>query len=98
MTSVINCLTSFLAGFVIFSVLGYVADKQGKDIANVAREGKERVFLLGNLLLKSDVALCIGSGLVFEVYPEAIANMPWSTLWALIFFFMLITLGLDSTV
>ena len=40
----------------------------------------------------------LGSGLVFEVYPEAIANMPWSTLWALVFFFMLITLGLDSTV
>ena len=39
MTSVINCLTSFLAGFVIFSVLGYLAVKQGKNIENVAKEG-----------------------------------------------------------
>jgi SNF family Na+-dependent transporter len=31
------------------------------------------------------------------VYPEAIATMPFSNFWAIIFFLMLITLGLDST-
>ncbi|KAJ9585512.1 hypothetical protein L9F63_002713, partial [Diploptera punctata] len=36
-------------------------------------------------------------GLVFIVYPEAIATMPGSVFWSIIFFFMLITLGLDST-
>ncbi|OWF50839.1 sodium-dependent noradrenaline transporter-like [Mizuhopecten yessoensis] len=37
-----------------------------------------------------------GPGLVFIVYPEAIATLPGSTAWSIIFFFMLVTLGMDS--
>jgi len=39
-----------------------------------------------------------GPGLVFIVYPEAIATLPGSSAWAVIFFLMLITLGMDSAV
>ena len=35
---------------------------------------------------------------MFIVYPEAIATLPGSTAWAIIFFIMLITLGMDSAV
>lgn len=38
-----------------------------------------------------------GPGLVFIVYPEAIAMMSGSVFWSIIFFLMLITLGIDST-
>ncbi|XP_052132702.1 sodium-dependent serotonin transporter-like, partial [Frankliniella occidentalis] len=76
LTSSINCLTSFLAGFVIFSVLGYMAHVQNKSVAEVGLDGP---------------------GLVFIVYPEAIATMKGSFFWSIIFFVMLITLGLDST-
>ncbi|CAH0555426.1 unnamed protein product [Brassicogethes aeneus] len=76
LTSVINCATSFIAGFVIFSVLGYMAHAAGRPIQEVATEGP---------------------GLVFIVYPAAIATMPGSIFWALIFFMMLLTLGLDSS-
>ncbi|XP_074596811.1 sodium-dependent dopamine transporter-like [Brevipalpus obovatus] len=75
-TSAVNSATSFLAGFVIFSVLGYMAHKSRKEIKDVVREGP---------------------GLVFVVYPEAIATMPGAPFWAVMFFLMLLTLGLDSS-
>lgn len=38
-TAIINCFTSILAGFVVFSVLGYMAHITQKDIDKVAMEG-----------------------------------------------------------
>lgn len=74
--SIINCMTSFLAGFVVFAVLGYMAQAQGVTIENLQTSGP---------------------GLVFVVYPEVIATLDGSVFWSIIFFLMLITLGLDST-
>jgi SNF family Na+-dependent transporter len=50
------------------------------------------------VLIKRHKIERLGSELVFIVYPHTIALMNWSTLWAILFFFMLITLGIDSTV
>ncbi|VDN54863.1 unnamed protein product, partial [Dracunculus medinensis] len=76
LTSTVNCATSFLSGFVIFSVLGYMSCRSGIPINEVAQEGP---------------------GLVFVVYPEALATMPGASAWSIIFFLMLVTLGLDSS-
>ncbi|MEE6468581.1 hypothetical protein FKM82_008321 [Ascaphus truei] len=76
-TSTVNCMTSFMSGFVIFTVLGYMAEMRNLDVSEVAKDA--------------------GPSLLFITYAEAIANMPASTFFAIIFFLMLITLGLDST-
>nr|XP_006635943.1 PREDICTED: sodium-dependent dopamine transporter [Lepisosteus oculatus] len=55
---------------------------------------------LGYMSQKHKVALdevaTDGPGLVFIIYPEAIATLPGSSVWAVIFFIMLLTLGIDS--
>ncbi|XP_067684920.1 sodium- and chloride-dependent GABA transporter ine-like [Haliotis asinina] len=56
--------------------------------------------ILGNLALtqNKEVADVVeeGPGLVFVIYPEAFTSMPVSQLFAALFFFMLICLGIDS--
>ncbi|XP_031620588.1 sodium- and chloride-dependent GABA transporter ine isoform X2 [Contarinia nasturtii] len=37
-----------------------------------------------------------GPGLIFVVYPQAMSKMPFGQMWAVLFFFMLLCLGLNS--
>ncbi|CAC5408977.1 Sodium- and chloride-dependent neutral and basic amino acid transporter B(0+),Sodium- and chloride-dependent taurine transporter,Sodium-dependent noradrenaline transporter,Sodium-dependent proline transporter,Sodium-and chloride-dependent glycine transporter 1,Creatine transporter,Sodium- and chloride-dependent GABA transporter 3,Sodium- and chloride-dependent betaine transporter,Sodium- and chloride-dependent GABA transporter 2,Sodium-dependent dopamine transporter,Sodium- and chloride-dependent GABA tran len=71
----VNCGTSIFAGFITFSILGFMALNKGTTVDKVLNQGP---------------------GLVFITYPEAISSFPISPFWAILFFLMLFTIGIDT--
>ena len=57
-------------------------------------------YPVGSALVFADALCCypVGSALVFVAYPEVLNKLPGTAFWSIVFFLMLITLGLDSQV
>lgn len=108
----LNSGTSFVAGFAIFSILGFMSYEQNVDISEVAESGEamenhqssnNKLQILPTVSVLSVEAFSLrfpptGPGLAFIAYPRAVSMMPFSPLWAALFFIMIVFLGLDSQV
>ncbi|XP_046560660.1 sodium- and chloride-dependent creatine transporter 1-like [Haliotis rubra] len=70
-----DALSSFFNGFVVFSVVGFIAKEANVTVTEVASQGP---------------------GVVLIAYPEAVSLLPVPQLWAVLFFLMLLLLGLDT--
>lgn len=55
-------------------------------------------YMAQNLGIEIDKVASEGYSLVFEVYPEALTTLPFARFWSILFFIMLLTLGIDSAV
>ncbi len=75
-TSLLNSGISIVAGFAVFSTLGYMAQSSGVPLQELAQSS--------------------GPSLAFVVFPKALSMMPFAAVFAVSFFVMLITLGIDS--
>ncbi|CAC5375929.1 Sodium- and chloride-dependent neutral and basic amino acid transporter B(0+),Sodium- and chloride-dependent taurine transporter,Sodium-dependent noradrenaline transporter,Sodium-dependent proline transporter,Sodium-and chloride-dependent glycine transporter 1,Creatine transporter,Sodium- and chloride-dependent GABA transporter 3,Sodium- and chloride-dependent betaine transporter,Sodium- and chloride-dependent GABA transporter 2,Sodium-dependent dopamine transporter,Sodium- and chloride-dependent GABA tran len=53
-------------------------------------------FMSATFSLPLDKIVTSGPGLGFIVYPEALAQLPGPNIWSVLFFVMLLTVGLDS--
>ena len=82
--SVVNSATSVFSGFVVFAILGYMSVESGYDQLDLTEVEKLEKVSKG------------GVGLFFITFPEVVSKMPGQQLWSLLFFLMVITLGLDS--
>ena len=86
-----DALTSIYAGCVVFATLGYMAHQTDRAIDEVVVKGVCTVAT-------RHAHTRTGIGMAFVVYAEVISYLPVAPLWAILFFSMLIMLGLDTQV
>uniref|UniRef100_A0A3Q3DPE0 Transporter n=1 Tax=Hippocampus comes TaxID=109280 RepID=A0A3Q3DPE0_HIPCM len=84
--AIINSGTSIFASIVTFSIYGFKATVNYENYLNVV---SAHLPLVINKAVE-------GVGLAFIVYSEAIQNMPLPQLWSVLYFIMLLLIGLGS--
>lgn len=81
-----NCFTSLLAGCVVFPVLGFLAQELHETDPCIAGDSLESLKKVG----------LSGTSLAFVAFPIAISQMPGGFFFAVLFFLMMLILGIDS--
>lgn len=83
------------AGIVVFSIIGFKAHKSLEECLEIhdLKMGENTTICSLEKELQNTAS---GTGLAFIVFTEAINQFPGSQFWAVLFFLMLFTLGIDS--
>ncbi|KAI5721345.1 hypothetical protein M8J77_019522 [Diaphorina citri] len=96
-----NCCTSTFAAIVIFAIIGFKATNvyerclQTRN-AMLALDPHDSKNVPECSLEKELENTASGTGLAFIIFTEAINQFPGAQIWAVLFFLMLFTLGIDS--
>uniref|UniRef100_A0A8D8MEV7 Transporter n=1 Tax=Cacopsylla melanoneura TaxID=428564 RepID=A0A8D8MEV7_9HEMI len=99
--SLTNCCTSMFAAIVIFAIIGFKATSTYENClktqsAMLALDPHDSHNLPECSLQKELENTASGTGLAFIIFTEAINQFPGAQIWAVLFFLMLFTLGIDS--
>ncbi|CAH2004295.1 unnamed protein product [Acanthoscelides obtectus] len=114
LVSVCNAMTAIYASVVIFAILGFKAVSNVKSCEKDNEEllaqshGLATTVAMGDHLNITGLRDCSldreldaaaeGTGLAFIVFTQAIVELPGAPFWAIIFFMMLLSLGIGSQI
>uniref|UniRef100_H2YRE3 Transporter n=1 Tax=Ciona savignyi TaxID=51511 RepID=H2YRE3_CIOSA len=96
-----NCLTSIFACVTVFSILGFKAKTRAMDCFespySLVKTSTERLLRMVNCSIESELNTNVeGPGLAFIAFTEAIIKFPAAPFWSILFFFMLLNIGMSS--
>lgn len=87
------------AGVVVFSIIGFKATATFDECVerNNQKYAHDKTATLEKCSLEDELSnSASGTGLAFIIFTEAINQFPGAQIWAVLFFLMLFTLGIDS--
>lgn len=87
------------AGVVVFSIIGFKATATYEECLDRNSELylRNKSAVLEKCSLEDELSnSASGTGLAFIIFTEAINQFPGAQIWAVLFFLMLFTLGIDS--
>ncbi|XP_019758267.1 sodium- and chloride-dependent transporter XTRP3 isoform X1 [Dendroctonus ponderosae] len=93
LVSICNAMTAIYASVVIFAILGFKAVNKVEECLLTANITKADCSLEKELDQAAE-----GTGLAFIVFTEAIVKLPLAPFWAILFFVMLLSLGIGSQI
>ncbi|XP_066259568.1 sodium- and chloride-dependent transporter XTRP3 isoform X2 [Euwallacea similis] len=91
LVSICNAMTAIYASVVIFAILGFKAVSKVEECLQTQNAT--------NCSLEKELdEAAEGTGLAFIVFTEAIVKLPFAPFWAILFFVMLLSLGIGSQI